>query len=338
MTKLSGLISSHMRRESVLDFILSLFSPPHLQSPHRRLLDRMSQTKSFWRKQKRESMWDSRASSWMLKGKARRLGTWNIHQYEKSFFFRLIFCFTTAEKWPTRTAGVKQHAQHWVGRAGLDLGELPHVTLITSALEKKCLSSERQEVQEPEGRAQGEFESWQRHDEGSLTPKLPSSSSTKLQSLGFSPLPSSARLSPVISENIRATSPPLSYGASPSRVLASTVSDVARGLLPPRGQRCQTVPNKKKKKKESKKKNWGWLHNWCSPESSSAKETFEFILQDWHKVTQTHTPKNMFRLKAANQIVANLKSFLSVWTYGCVSKTPCRSSFDLMGFHMFQQK
>lgn len=42
---------------------------------------------------------------------------------------------------------MKQHAQHWVGRAGLDVfGELPYVTLITSVLEKKYLSSEAQET------------------------------------------------------------------------------------------------------------------------------------------------------------------------------------------------
>lgn len=59
-----------------------------------------------------------------------------------------------------------------------------------------------------------------------------------------------ARLSPVISENIRATSPPLSYGVSRSRLLASRVSDVARGLLPPSGRLCQTVPSKKKEEKK----------------------------------------------------------------------------------------
>lgn len=156
MTKLSGLISSHMRRESVLDFILSLFFPLPTSNPHTSAFwTAWVRRNSFWRKQKRGSVRDSRVSRRMLKGKERRLETWNIHQDEKSLFFRLIFCFITAGRWPARTTGVKQHAQHWVGRAGLDvLGELPYVTLITSALEKKCLSSERQEVQEPEGRAE----------------------------------------------------------------------------------------------------------------------------------------------------------------------------------------
>lgn len=93
MTKLSGLISSHMRRESVLDFILSLFSPSHLQSPHLRLLDRMSQTKQFLAKTKKGEREGQQGVETNVKRKREEAGDLKYSPRWKVIIFSLDFPF-----------------------------------------------------------------------------------------------------------------------------------------------------------------------------------------------------------------------------------------------------
>lgn len=116
--------------------------------------------------------------------------------------------------------------------------------------------------------------------------KLPSYKSIELQSLAFL----RSRLSPVISENIRATSLPESELQSEPVQTARLPSE--RCGTWPTSSKQPTLPNSPQQEWLKNKKLWGRC-NWCSLGSIRAKETFKFILQDWNKVTHacTHTNK-----------------------------------------------